>query len=97
MMKRILMWGLFVIVAGCSKTYDREICEELSMKKFKGWPQAAYEFEKNCGNIDILYSGEHCQKAFNELNMGKKLPELKKHFGPKIHKCFNESDLKAVQ
>ncbi|MCY4524074.1 MAG: hypothetical protein OXB84_04975 [Halobacteriovoraceae bacterium] len=76
------------------KTYDKDTCEELSMRKYRGWPQAAYEFEKNCRNIKILYTTEHCQKAFNKLNMGVKLSRLKEEFGPKIDKCFNESDIK---
>lgn len=60
------------------------------MKAYKGFPKAAHEFKKNCGGIQIKYTKDHCQKAFQDLVLVGKEDQLKKKYGDRILECFNE-------
>jgi hypothetical protein len=85
---------LFLISSGCNKVYDLDACEELSMKRFRGFVDAKKKFDDNCTSFDVNYTRELCQEAFNELLLKTDLKLVKKKYGDKIVGCFNEDDLK---
>ena len=90
----ILTILLLFSLQGCfSKNYQLEDCETLSMKKFKGWPNAANEFDDHCLKYDLKYSQKTCQQALQALIAQKSEEDLKKTFGDQIMDCFTSNDL----
>ena len=81
-----------LLLLSCQELSHQD-CEELSMKKYKGIPHAANQFDSHCKKYEIFYSEAHCQKALVELIISQNPEKLKQKFGPKIMNCFTESDL----
>lgn len=86
--------ALLLIFAGCNKTYDLEACNDLSMKKFKGFTDAKKKFEENCKSFKITYTEEVCQNALNELILSNNFKAVKEKYGAPIETCFNPQDIK---
>jgi hypothetical protein len=90
--KILLILGL--ALSSCSKkNYTQDDCEELSMKKFKGYQRESHLFDKNCKSFTIHYSKMRCQKALKEMILGSSLEQLKKKHGSKVDQCFTDNDL----
>ena len=85
---------LLLILVSCNKTYDLEACNDLSMKKFKGFTDAKKKFAENCTNFKVTYTEERCQAALNDLILNNDLARVKANFGEKIETCFTDQDLK---
>lgn len=75
------------------KVYTDAICNDLSMKYFRGLPKPSKEFKDECGSFNIVYTQEKCKNALQDLMLGKSEANLKKKFGDKIMGCFNDGDL----
>lgn len=89
---------LVLLVSSCSKkVYTQDDCEELSMKKFKGYQRDSHLFDKNCMSFDIHYNKARCQKALKDMILGSSLEKLRAQNGPKIDSCFTENDLNKFQ
>jgi len=88
-LKRIFL--IFVLTA-CTKTYDSAICDDLSMKTYKGFPNEAYELKRNCQGIKITYTKALCQKAFQKLILSGDEALVKNIYGAKIMTCFTNYD-----
>ena len=86
--------AVFLILSSCNKTYDLEACNDLSMKKFKGFTDARKKFEENCTKFEIKYTQELCQTALNVLILKNSLKEVKDKYGAPIENCFNPQDIK---
>ena len=84
---------LLAITLGCNKKYDQEACNDLSMKKFRGFTDAKIKFQENCMNFEIKYTQEVCHEALMELIQTGKLSEVKKRFGDPVEGCFTEQDI----
>lgn len=75
------------------KVYTDEICNDLSMKFFRGLPKPSKEFKDHCGGFNITYTQEKCKSALLDLTLGGDQNRLKKKYGEKIMGCFNRGDL----
>lgn len=93
-MKMIPFLIFLLTLASCQKTYDLEACNDLSMKKFKGFTDAKKKFADNCTSFNIKYTQEVCQAALNELILKNNLKDIKQKYGYPIETCFNEQDIK---
>jgi len=76
------------------KVYNQNVCEELSMKTFKGFPRETKEFQENCKNIKVKYTKSLCQKALESMILGASKELLTKKYGAKVMGCFSQNDLK---
>lgn len=85
---------IILITISCNQHSALENCDELSMKKYKGIPNAYQNFEKGCQGAKIKYTEEVCQKALLELIKTKSLLQVKENFGDPIKNCFTENDLR---
>lgn len=85
---------LLFLAMSCQKTYDLDACNDLSMKKFKGFTDARKKFADNCTQFEIKYTQEICQDALNDLILNNDLQAVKVKYGEPVEGCFNESDLK---
>lgn len=85
---------LLLLLVSCNKTYDQAACEDLAMKKFKGFTDAKKKFADNCTSFKIEYTEEKCQAALNDLILNNDLNRVKTNFGDRIETCFTEQDLK---
>ena len=83
---------LFISLS-CNKKYDLESCNELSMKKYRGFTDAHKKFKDNCMSFEIKYTQELCQAALIDLMQTNNLFEVKKKFGDPVESCFNSEDL----
>lgn len=88
-MKAFLIFNL--ILLGCTPKID---CENLSMKKFKGFPRAAHKFDKKCRDVPVKYTSELCQKALVDLIVLKNIDKIKERYGAPVTGCFTKNDLK---
>lgn len=79
----------------CQKDYNSEVCQDLSMRAFKGVPQAAHDFQNNCEEIEIEFTHEDCQKALNDLIVSGSLKAVTNKYGEISHECFSQNDLKT--
>lgn len=68
-------------------------CESLSMRSFKGSPQALNKFNKKCVKQDIIYTKEKCQTALIDLIKSGNLSHVQKIHGERVKGCFTENDL----
>lgn len=84
---------ILFITLGCNKKYDLEACNDLSMKKFRGFTDAKIKFQANCINFEIKYTQELCHAALMELIQTGNLSEVKTKFGDPIEGCFTEQDI----
>lgn len=95
MAKTVIFFILMAtLVNSCRGVYTQDSCEELSMKAYKGFPQAAHKLKKYCSNYQLKYSSDTCQKALVQLTMGTNEKLLKESFGAKIMGCFTKNDLR---
>ena len=85
---------VLLLCISCNKTYDLEACNDLSMKKFKGFTDAKKKFEENCTGFKITYTEEVCQNALNELIISNNFKAVKEKYGDPIEMCFNPQDIK---
>jgi hypothetical protein len=96
-MKKIQLFSFlfFTILAAtsCKKDYNAQVCEELLFKKFKGFPNAANEFSKNCQDVPIKFNQKICQKALKGLVLDGNINRLKRIHGEKVENCFTQNDL----
>lgn len=82
---------LIILVASCNKEYTQESCEELSLKKYRGFPNASHEFDKNCkGKFQIKYTQKACNAAFLGLVTHGSKEKLEAEFGKRILECFTD-------
>ena len=84
---------LVLLIISCEKQYSQNDCELLSMKSYKGIPQASADFAKHCQKYKIKYTHELCQQALNDLINATSLNIIKKKYGDAIIGCFTENDL----
>ena len=75
------------------KVYTEELCNELSMKFFRGLPKPSKEFKDNCSSFKLTYTQERCKKALQDMMLGGDEERLKKKHGSKIMGCFNDGDI----
>ena len=75
------------------KNYTAEICDDLSMKFFRGLPKPSKDYKDNCSDFNLSYTQEKCKKALQDLMLGTNSSKLKDKHGDKIMGCFNEGDL----
>lgn len=97
-MKYLTLFSFLILLlfySSCieKKTYTVEVCDELSMKFFRGLPKPSKEYKDNCGGFELTYTQEKCKKALQDLMLGTTSSKLKKKHGDKIMECFNEGDL----
>ncbi len=90
----ILILPMLFFISCEEKKYTQEICEELSMKKFKGFPRDTKEFNDNCKHIKVKYTKSVCQSALESMILGAKKDFLIKKFGADVMGCFSKNDLK---
>ena len=83
-----------LIFSSCNKKYDLDACNDLSMKKFKGFTDAKKKFADNCLGFPVKYTEELCQSALNDLILKNDLNGLKSTYGDPIENCFTPQDLK---
>ena len=95
-MKVFLIYKLIplLLIFSCTQRID---CENLSMKKFKGFPRAAHKFDQECKGIDVKYTSELCQKALVDLIVFKNTKKVVARFGAPVMGCFTQSDLKRFR
>jgi len=84
---------LILFAISCEKPYSQNDCELLSMKSYKGIPQASADFAKHCQKYKIKYTHELCQQALNDLIKATSLNIIKKKYGDAVIGCFTENDL----
>ncbi len=85
---------VMLLFFSCNKTYDLDACNDLSIKKFRGFTDAKKKLEVNCQGFKIKYTEELCQAALNELILSSSLADVKAKYGDPIEGCFSEIDLK---
>ncbi len=85
---------MILFCTSCQKKYDLDACNDLSMKKFKGFTDARKKFADHCTHFEVKYSEKLCQSALNELILNNNLAEIKTKYGDPIENCFNNQDLK---
>jgi hypothetical protein len=85
---------ILLVTVSCNKKYDLESCNDLSMKKFKGFTDARKKFEENCTSFEVKYTHDLCQAALNDLILNNNLTAIKEKYGEPIENCFNEQDIK---
>ena len=95
------LFFITLLLFSCKKEYNKETCQDLLFKHFKGVAVASLtngnEFEKNCKAIKIEYTKDTCQRALNHVLLSRRpitKKRIKKKFGDKILNCFNKSELK---
>ena len=88
------LWIALLLLASCQggSPLSRQECEELSLKAYKGFPQALNTFNKRCQNVEITYTKEHCQKAFKDLVLDGRPSALKNKYGDRVLDCFSEKE-----
>lgn len=92
----LLLLGLLsmAVLTSCQETvYDQNTCEDLSLKKFRGFPRAAHDFDTNCQSIKVQYTPEKCSLALGKLILGTEMSQLKTIYGERISQCFNQNDI----
>jgi hypothetical protein len=75
------------------KVYNEEICNDLSMKFYRGLPKPSKQFKDNCKKYKIQYDQKKCQSALEAMMLGTKQKKLQEKFGDRIMGCFNQGDL----
>jgi hypothetical protein len=84
-----------LLFASCEdKKYTQKVCEELSMKAYKGFPQETKEFNDNCKHIKVKYTKAKCQKALQSMILGASEKSLISQYGKNVMSCFSKNDLK---
>lgn len=63
------------------------------MAKFRGIPNAAYQFDSSCQGVLLTYTKELCQKALVDLIYSSNLEAVKAKYGEKVIGCFTQNDL----
>lgn len=82
-----------LFISSCTKTYDLDKCNTLSMNSFKGSPVALNRFEKNCQDIEVTYTHQICQAALEDLVSTGSLGKIKELYGNDVSGCFTQNDL----
>jgi len=86
---------LLIATIACNKTeFTKKECEELSMKKYKGYQRESHQFDNYCKMYQIHYTSSRCQKALKKLILGTPLTKLKQLHGEDIDQCFTKNDIK---
>lgn len=85
---------ILLLTLSCTeeKIYNQEVCNDLSMKFFRGLPKPSKEFKDKCKNFKIEYDQAKCQLALQAMMLGSNENSLKKKFGDKVMGCFNQGD-----
>jgi len=97
---KTLSISLILILISCKdEVFDKQKCTELLFKKYRNilTLNKTKLFTQNCKNMEIDYSMDICQKAFNQFYLGVKEKILKKRFGNQIMKCFSKGQIKKVK
>ncbi len=94
-MKYFSLILLFAFLLACTKKkeYGQEVCEDLSMKSYRGLPKESKEYKNNCLGVKNQYPYSHCQKALEALMLVGEAQYLESEYGVKIMNCFNKADL----
>ena len=88
-----LLLLLLPLLPSCqARKLSLEECENLSFKAYKGFPKALNDFEKHCGEHEVTYTRELCQKALGDLVLKGDGPSLKEKYGERILNCFSEKE-----
>ena len=82
--------ALVLLLSSCSQKVTPEQCDIWGLETFRGKPNAAHEYKKNCQEMDHLYKPDLCQKALVDVGLGMSLPTLEKKYGSRVGECFNQ-------
>ena len=98
-LRNIILFTLCLGMISACKSYDSETCQDISMRAFKGSPQAANEFQKHCTGeeIEIKITHEMCRNALNDLIMSGRLDLVQERYPEGIVDCFTQNDLVKFQ
>ena len=83
---------LFLLSCQFNKNLSQKECEDLSFKSYKGFPKALNDFNRYCGDHNIIYTKEYCQSALKELVLHGDSSVLKDKYGDRILECFSEKE-----
>lgn len=81
------------LLSSCHREYNKEVCQDLSFRAFKGVPQAAHDFQRHCQEITIEYDHQRCQQALNDLIISASLVRTLERHGEEAKGCFSQNDL----
>lgn len=86
---------LLTLTFSCKE--EKEDCETISMKCYQGWPRKCNELKKQCHNVKIKYTKELCQKAFNDLLLGREYKQILNVYGERVEGCFSDKEIKKYK
>lgn len=94
--------SLFILISlsifpSCQSEDKKEDCDDLSMMCYRGWPRKCNKLKKTCGKAKIKYTAELCQKAFNDLLLGREYKQVLGVYGERIEGCFNEREIQKYK
>lgn len=94
-MRIIWLISISLLISACQKkVYNSDVCEDLSIRAFKGWPKALNEYNKNCQGIEITFTKQRCQEVLNNFVISGDIELIKSKYGEKSSECLTSSDLK---
>jgi hypothetical protein len=85
------------IFPACQSEDKKEDCDDLSMMCYRGFPRKCNKLKKTCSNAKIKYTAELCQKAFNDLLLGREYKQVTGVYGERIAGCFNEREIQKYK
>jgi len=72
---------------------EKDDCEAISMKCYQGWPRKCNDFKKQCSGVKVKYTAQLCQKAFNDLLLGREFTQIQNVYGERIEGCFSKGEI----
>lgn len=94
-MRIIWLISISLLISACQKkVYNSVVCEDLSIRAFKGWPKALNEYKKNCQGIEITFTKQRCQEVLNNFVLIGDIDLIKSKYGERASECLTLSDLK---
>lgn len=92
MIKFLNKFILILVLFSCSpkKQLSKDECNNASFSCYLGQPNECYRLKEQCLEVEIEYTKEKCQEAFNSLIFGMKKGDLEQKYGSQITRCFNE-------
>ncbi len=96
-LSRFLLAFIMTLQVSCKSDEMKMSCEELSQGCYRGFPRQCHALEKKCVDVEIKYTKEVCQEAFNKLILSANLKLVKNLYGNEVIGCFNKSEIKKYQ
>ena len=93
----IFLIPLLILSFTSCQSEEKDDCEAISMKCYQGWPRKCNELKKQCSGKKIKYTAKLCQKAFNELLLGREYKQILNVYGDRIEGCFSQSEIKKYK